>query len=301
MRKEKRTNKYIMKANSENKITPAEFNKMSSEEKIMKMASGFVPPSGKTKDEAMDLLLNKMEQSSPTKTFSLKRFLQAAAAIVILLLLVYSANLYFSKETVKTQFAEQTEINLPDGTQVTLNAGSKLVWNDKKFTKKRELTLSGEAYFDVKKGDEFVIKTKNGTVEILGTQLNIFSRENNFWVSCISGKVRVSTNNQQQIITPGEWVELSDNGLIKSNSETINNTISWKNGLFHFEDTPLHTIFDELERQFNVSIKLEGDASRLATIDFTNENLNEALDIVCIPMELNYEIRNNKITISEQK
>ena len=68
-----------------------------------------------------------------------------------------------------------------------------------------------------------------------------------------------------------------------------------------FEDTPLNTIFDELERQFNVSIKIEGDASRLATIDFSNENLNEALDVVCIPMELNYEIKNNKkITISEK-
>lgn len=291
-----------MKEESKNiNITPEEFNKMSSEEKIMKVASSLAPPSGKSENEALNLFLNKIEQSSPTKSFQFKRFFQAAAAIVILLLSVYSINSYLSNKTVKTQFAEQKEINLPDGTEVTLNAGSKLVWNDKKFTKKRQLILKGEAYFDVKKGDEFIIKTKNGSVEILGTQLNIFSRENNFWVSCMSGKVRVSANNQQQIITPGELVELTDGGLIKSSSETINTTTSWKDGIFHFEDTPLNTIFDELERQFNVSIKIEGDASRLATIDFSNENLNEALDVVCIPMELNYEIKNNKkITISEK-
>lgn len=290
-----------MQYNSENNITPTEFNKMSSEEKIMKMASGLIPPSGKPENEALELLLNKMEQSSPTKAFRLKRFFQAAAAIVIILLSVYSANSYLSKEIVKTKFAEQTDIKLPDGTQVALNADSKLVWNDKRFNQKRQLTLKGEAFFDVKKGDKFIIKTKNGTVEILGTQLNVFSRNNNFWVSCISGKVRVLANNEQHIITPGEFVKLTTKGLQKSNSETIENTISWKDGIFHFEDTPLHAIFSELERQFNVSIKIEGDASRLATIDFSNKNLNEALDIVCIPMELNYEFNNKKIIISEKK
>lgn len=291
-----------MAKESKNRITPNEFQKLSSEKKIMKMASGFVPPTGKTKDEALELLLNKMEHSSPTKTLRLKRVFRAAAAIVILLLVVYSANTYLSKETVKTKYAEQTEINLPDGTNVKLNADSKLDWNNKNFTIKRELTLQGEAYFDVKKGDEFIIKTKNGTVEILGTQLNVFSRRNSFWVSCMSGKVKVSINNQQQIITPGELVKLTSNGLEKSFSETIGNTISWKDGIFHFEDTPLSIIFAELERQFNVSIKIDGDTKRLATVDFSNENLNEALDVVCIPMELRYEIKNKKkIIVSEKK
>lgn len=287
-----------MKTDSENKITPEEFNKMSSEEKIMEVASGLKPPAGKPEDEVLDSLLNKIEQSSPTKSFQLKRFFQAAAAI-ILLLSIYSVHSYLTTDIIKTKFAEQTLVVLPDGTEVKLNADSKLVWNDKKFTKKRQLTLKGEAYFDVKKGDEFIIKTKNGNIEILGTQLNIYSRGNNFWVSCISGKVRVSANNQQQIISPSEMVELTNRGLIKSSSKTIDNTTSWKDGIFHFEDTPLNTIFDELERQFNVSIKFEGDDSRLATLDFSNKNINEALDVVCIPMELNYEIRNNKkITIS---
>lgn len=280
---------------------PNELNKMNSEEKIMKMASGLVPPSGKPESEVLGLLLDKIELSSPTKTFSLKRFFQAAAAIIIILLSVYSVNTYFINESEITRLAEKSKITLPDETKVTLNADSKLVWNDKKFIKKRQLTLQGEAYFDVKKGDKFIIKTKNGTVEILGTQLNIFSRENIFWVSCISGKIRISANNQQQIITRGELVKLTTKGLIKSISKTIENTTSWKDGMFHFEETPLNTIFDELERQFDVSIKIEGDANRLATIDFSNKNLKEALDVVCIPMELNYEIKNNKkITISEK-
>lgn len=292
-----------MKNDSKNRsITPKEFKKMNTEEKIMKMASSLVPPAGKPKNEVLGSLLNKTEQSFPSKTFQLKRFSQAVAAIVIILLSVYSINNFISKEKESTKFAEQSKITLPDGTEVILNAGSKLVWNNKKFSKKRQLTLKGEAYFDVKKGDKFIIKTKNGTVEILGTQLNIFSRKNKFWVSCISGKVKVSANNQQQIINSGELAELTPTGLIKSNSRAINNTISWKEGIFHFEDTPLVTIFDEMERQFDVSIKFEGSFNRLATVDFSNKKLSEALDVVCIPMELNYEIKNKKeITIYEKE
>lgn len=290
-----------MKTNSENNITSNEFNIMSSEEKIMKLASGLVPPNGKAESNILNSILDKKEKSPPTRTLNIKRVFQAAAAVVIFALAIFSINTYLVNESVSTKFAVQSKITLPDGTDVTLNAGSKLVWNDKNFTKKRQLTLQGEAYFDVKKGDRFIIKTKRGTVEILGTQLNVFSRGNNFWVSCISGKVRVFANNQQQTITHGELAELTTNGLIKSISKTIDNTISWKDGIFHFEDTPLNTIFAELERQFDVSIKLEGDASRLATVYFSNKNLNEALEIICIPMELNYEIRNKKkVTISEK-
>lgn len=283
-----------MKDESKNKFTPAEFNKMSSEEKILKMANGLIPPSGKPESEVLDSLLNKIEQSSSTKSFQLKRFFQAAAAIVILLLSIYSVNYYFSNKIVKTQFAEQAEITLPDGTEVTLNAGSKLAWNDKKFTKKRQLTLNGEAYFNVKKGDEFIIKTNLGRVEILGTQLNVFSRDNTFWVSCVSGKVRVLANSKQQIILPGDIVELTANGLIKTNKNDIEQTISWKQGVFYFEDKPLISIFAELERQFDVSIQYEKLEDRLITVSFSNNKLSEALDIVCIPMGLNYEVDNNQ-------
>ncbi len=287
--------KTKMKDDSKNiNITPNEFKKMSSEEKILRFASDLIPPAGKPEDEVLDSLLNKIEQSSRTKTFKLKRFVQAAAAVVILLLSIYSVNSYLSNKTVKTQFAEQTKVTLPDGTEVTLNADSKIIWNSRHFAKKRLLTLNGEAYFNVKKGDEFIIKTKLGKVEILGTQLNVFSRNNTFWVSCISGKVRVTANNEQQIILPGDIAQLTPNGLIKTSKNNIEQTTSWKQGVFYFEDVPLISIFAEIERQFNVSIEYEKLEKRLITVSFSNKKLSETLDIVCIPMGLNYEVDNNQ-------
>jgi len=291
-----------MKNDSKNKnFSSEEFNKMSSEEKILKIAEGLTPPPGIAENVALNSVLNRIEQSEPSKTFQIKRVFQAAAAVIVLLLSVYTLSSVFSKETISTKFAQQTEISLPDSSHVMLNAFSKIIWSRKHFAKKRLIALNGEAYFDVKKGSEFVIDTKNGTVEILGTQLNVFSRNDEFWVSCISGKVRVTSDNQQQTIIQGEMAELTSKGLIKTSKKHIEQTVSWTNGEFYFEDKPLVSIFAELERQFDVSINFENQEKRLITVGFSNKNLIEALDIVCIPMGLNYEVqKNQKIRIYQK-
>jgi ferric-dicitrate binding protein FerR (iron transport regulator) len=193
-------------------------------------------------------------------------------------------------------------VTLPDGSQVSLNAGSKLAWNEKKFNKNRLVTLSGEAYFEIEKGGEFIIKTENGTVEILGTKLNVFSREKEFWVSCLTGKVGVEAGNTSQVILPGEMVKLTSNGLEKTALNNVNQTAAWQEGIFYFDDKPLVSIFAEIERQFDVSIQFKGDANRSITASFTNKKLEEALDVVCIPMGLKYEVsKNNQVTISDNR
>jgi ferric-dicitrate binding protein FerR (iron transport regulator) len=191
---------------------------------------------------------------------------------------------------------------MPDGSLVSLNSGSKLVWNEKKFNRNRLVTLSGEAYFEIEKGGEFIIQTENGTVEILGTKLNVFSREKEFWVSCLTGKVGVETENSNQILLPGEIVELTSQGLEKRVLTEVNQTAAWKEGMFYFEDKPLVSIFAEIERQFDVSIQFEGDVNRSITVSFTNNKLEEVLDVVCIPMGLKYEVaKNNKVRIFENR
>ena len=284
-----------------NKITHEEFKKMSSEDKILNVAGGFVPPKGRPQEDILNELLDKMEEDTPTRTLPILHYLKVAAAVAIILLTVRVVPGLLFAQQVRTANAEQQEITLPDGSEVILNSASKLKWNKRNFTDKRYLTLTGEAFFDVQKGNEFVIETKNGEVEILGTQLNVFSRDNEFWVSCLRGKVRVHHKDKEEIITPGEMVRLDVDELQKTTSETIENTASWKEGILHFEETKLSTIFAELERQFDVTIFFDGNEERKATIDFSNSDLQEALDVVCIPMELKYEVDNDKITISEKK
>ena len=79
---------------------------------------------------------------------------------------------------------------LPDGSTVTLNANATLSY-DKDFSAKRDISLSGEAFFEVKRGSTFTVKTTLGNVEVLGTSFNVIVEEKNFEVICKSGKVLV--------------------------------------------------------------------------------------------------------------
>ena len=287
---------------SKRQITATEFRNMNQEEKIMKMAEGLTVPKGRDENLVLEAIFSQTEKPAVTKTIQFRRYFQAAAAVLLLLIGIYSVSVIYSNQRMSTGFGNQTQITLPDGSLVSLNSGSKLVWNEKKFNRKRLVTLSGEAYFEIEKGGEFIIQTENGTVEILGTKLNVFTREKEFWVSCLTGKVGVETENSNQILLPGEIVELTSQGLEKRVLTEVNQTAAWKEGMFYFEDKPLVSIFAEIERQFDVSIQFEGDVNRSITVSFTNNKLEEVLDVVCIPMGLKYEVaKNNKVRIFENR
>ena len=281
-------------------ITSAEFRSLDTEGKIMKVAEGFTPPPGKDQDMVLNTILAPGGKRENKRILSLRLFLQAVAACAILLVGIYSVSKVFSEEKIKTGFGSQANLTLPDGSIVTLNSDSKLNWNDRKFNSKRSIMLSGEAFFDVKKGGEFNIKTKNGNVRILGTQLNVYSRDKEFRVSCISGKVGVSNESSEVILLPGEVAELTLSGIEKKAVNNVSQTIAWKEGLFYFEDQLLVSIFAELKRQFGVSVDYKGDLKRKITVSFSNKDLEEALDVICSPMGLKYEIeKNNTIKIFE--
>ena len=278
----------------------SEFRSLDMESKIMRMAEGFDVPPGKDQNLVLEAIFANTENKPAGKIITLPRMLQAIAAVFLLLVGIYSVSVLYSTEKVKTGYGSQTSLTLPDGSQVSLNAGSKISWNDRNFTDNRQVKIEGEVYFDVQKGLPFSIKTSNGTVRILGTQLNVFSRENEFQVSCITGKVAVSAKNSEIILNPGEKAELTVSGLAKTSLSAISQTVSWKEGVFYFEDKPLVSIFDEIERQFNVTVQFNGDTKRSITVSFTNKKLEEALDVVCIPMGLKYEVDNkNKVRITE--
>lgn len=281
-------------------ISAAEFNSLNTDEKIMRMSSDLSIPAGKNQQQVLEAILSGTSRKTQPNTIKLTRYFMAVAAVMLLLIGFYSVSLVFSNEKIKTGFASQTTVKLPDGTLITLNAGSKLAWSERRFDKERTVTVDGEAFFDVKKGSRFTIKTHNGNVTILGTQLNVFSRENDFRVSCITGKVGVSSGSSEVVLLPGEKAGLTNSGLQKTTSAHIEQTAAWKEGIFYFEDQPLVSIFGEIERQFNVSVKYKGNPGRLITVSFTNRKLEEALDVVCIPMGLKYELdKNNNINITE--
>jgi transmembrane sensor len=255
-------------------------------------------PQKRSKQEALELLRTKMNQTSARKqTVNLRIYLSAAASIALIALLT-TVYFYFTPNQIVAARGEHVEYALPDGSNVTVNADSKIAYSKSKFKGDRTLSLEGEAFFSVQKGKPFVVRTKLGNVEVLGTTLNVFARGKEFNVSCLTGKVRVSVNGSSETILPGETVELISGVLKKTTNIPTDELASWRNGQFHFDNMPLISIFDEIERQFNVRITTKGIENRFYTGTFSNKNLAEVLETVCSPMNLDYEIKNgSKITV----
>jgi transmembrane sensor len=277
-----------------------EFRKMETREKVLRYSAGLEVPAGKSEDELLEKLLNSIH-TSPGKTRNLQKNWLWAAAVIPLFALIYAGFMYFGPSKVHTEFAESRSVILPDHSEVVLNADSKITYSKRNFNKVRSIRLSGEAFLKVQKGTDFKIHTPSGTIDILGTELNIFSRDSLFIVTCISGKVRVNSHDQTVIIEPGEKAELKGGSLFRKSIPDTKKVISWKEGEFYFEDSRVVYIFDEIERQFGVSIESKGLDERFFTGSFSNKNLNEALNVICIPMNLKYEIKErNKIIITSK-
>jgi len=251
-------------------------------------------PEGKTTTQAWDEVQAKItrgETSSarPVIRFSWRPLLSvAAAAAIIVGLIVLWPNQ--SLRQVAAQAGARQIVSLPDQSQVDLNAGSTISFSDP-WQSEREVKLEGQAFFEVMKGGRFNVVTPNGVVEVLGTSFDVFARDHRFVVECRTGKVKVTSNRQEVDILPGYRAEIIDGQLTVSEFDLIRG--DWRSGEFHFEQAPLEDVFEEIKRQFNVQITLPDVSKRFYTGRFSSKNFEEALQLICLPMGLKYDIRDN--------
>ena len=223
-----------------------------------------------------------------------------AAAIAIFFLIFPS----FPSETqLRSPNGEHLAFVLPDSSSIELNAASSLRFSERGFSKNREVYLDGEAFFEVEKGDNFLVKTELGSVRVLGTSFNVYEREGNFEVQCLTGKVEVSNQDQSEkvILTPGEVVSLDKEGKLSKQTSEIPTFATWREYKFTYEQTPLIEVLEEIKRQFNVEIDFRGkDLYEEYNGSFEGKNLNKALTDVLDVLFLTYEIKGNTVIIREE-
>ena len=217
-----------------------------------------------------------------------------AASFVLLLTVFWPSNDLLN---IQTQLGEFTEHTLPDNSTVSINAKSNLTYNSNNFKGNRQLQLDGEAFFDVEKGSSFKVNTALGSVEVLGTSFNVFSRDSNFKVVCETGKVRVSSSSSDEVILePGESCSLIDNKLVKAKRNFSSN--SWTKGVFRFDDNPLKNVISELERQYAITVEASGiNTEEKYTGFFEKGNLDNALQSVFTTLGINYEKRSGNVIL----
>ena len=219
--------------------------------------------------------------------------LSIAASILVVLGCYFAFN--FEEITYKTSYAEQKTINLPDGSEVVLNAKSVINFNEKDWRNNRTILLKGEAFFKVKKGSTFSVQTSNGLVRVLGTQFNVKDTDTFFEVVCYEGKVSVTNNKKEYVLSPGNAIRKVD-GKDSEKHNKENSLPSWLNGESSFVSVPLKYVILELEKQYNIEIDAHRiDDSIIFTGSFSNKDLKLALVSVFKTMDIHYVREKNGV------
>lgn len=237
---------------------------------------------------------NPSKKKTKIRNLNFKVLYRVAAVLLILLTTAYF--LFFNTITsFETQIAQTKAVSLPDHSQVILNAASKLSYNPKKWADKRDLTLEGEAFFKVKKGQTFSVHTNSGVVKVLGTQFNVKERKNYFEVKCYQGLVSVTYGPTHVKLPPGKTFRVL-NGKIETVEDFSAQNPSWLQQESSFDKIPLDQVIAELERQYDIKIQVRGvDTSKLFTGSFTHTNEQIALQAVTIPLKLSYKLQGKTI------
>jgi len=242
-------------------------------------------------------------------------FFTKAAAILILPLLAYSAYLTFKApgkrhtesakviwQTVKTTTGTQTDFILPDGSHVWLNSGSVLEYPVAFAHDKRQVKLTGEAFFDVKKDPlhPFIVNAGKLNIEVKGTRFNVcnYLNESNSEITLESGSVRLFAGSYTDdktlaLIKPGERALLSNsNDKLSVSKVDVEKHTSWKEGQLIFRDDKMDEVVLKLNRKFNVDIILQDPEIKeyIYTATFEDESLAQILGLLKISAPVNYVV-----------
>jgi transmembrane sensor len=195
---------------------------------------------------------------------------------------------------ISTRLAEHQITYLPDSTQITLNAATTVRYQARRWKQNREVALEGEAFFDVRKGSSFTVKTRLGDVTVLGTRFNVRLRAGRFEVTCYEGKVSVRAGQEEQVLEPGMKFLIKNNQAFIESGE-VGQGPSWLNQESAFESAPLGEVLEELERQYGISVSTRNvDTTKLFSGRFSHEDLNVALESIAFPMHLTFKISPNR-------
>lgn len=243
--------------------------------------------------------IQQKQQTSAPKVRKLRTSWLYSAAAVVLLVISFSYLYLNADTTFETSFGEQTTVSLPDGSEVMLNAKTTISFNESSWDSDRTVSLDGEAYFKVQKGEKFTVTTNSGTVEVLGTEFNVHAHDNTaiFEVKCHEGKVQVTTKAQQkEILTQGKAFAFIQGKLTSWDFNL--NTPTWRDGESDFREMPLKHVIEALQHQYNVQFDIENiDTTQRFTGTFSHKNLKLALRTVFDPMEISYTFKGEKAVI----
>ena len=209
-----------------------------------------------------------------------------AAAIVLIALATF---LILQPREVKmlemTASISPTTVTLEDGTEVWLKEGSTLTYPEAFSSDTRQVSLVGEAFFEVTHNPDqpFIVSAGDTKTEVLGTSFNLKNGEGELLeLILITGKVRFVKGNQQALLTPGQKIKVSDDGMVLKSINNQTNFMSWKTRKLIFENTPMEEVLGDISKLYGVVLEIMDKDFLGCTITttFENETLEQVLDTI---------------------
>lgn len=264
-------------------------------------------------------------EKTSKKSANLKLFYYAAAAIILVLFGLFFYNNLFNKYNprigdnflasnhvkIETSIGEIREIKLPDGTKVRLGAASSLSYS-RTFddVKHRNVTLNGEAYFDVARDTsrKFTVKTKFQKIEVLGTRFLVegYGDDEKVKTSLFSGKIKIKPNSAKDVVlSPGQQ-SLVTSFAVRIN--TMSNSLSPSDrpslDYINFEKETIDQVMKKLSRWYNIKVRYDGPigTSKISGSISTDVTLPEVVEILSLLFpDDSIKLKDSLIVIKNQK
>jgi transmembrane sensor len=210
-------------------------------------------------------------------------------------------------QSITTSKLDKTEINLPDGSKVFLNGGSKIIYPDKFIEDNREIRLTGEAFFSVVKDKRpFIITTDNARIKVLGTKFDVWSRENKTRVVVQEGLVNVAQKRKfgNPVLLKKNQLTCVSNGSEPTKPKEVDSKefLSWMENTLLFNQTSFGEVVKELERFYDIKISVKDERIKNYSLTgkFKRENIESTLSMICLAMDLDYSKQQDGFIIKQK-
>ena len=198
----------------------------------------------------------------------------------------------------------QYNLTLVDGSRVWLNAASSLKFPRQFEARRREVMLTGEAYFEVTSNQQapFIVKSGEVQVQVMGTHFNVkaYPNDNKITTTLLEGAVKLVSVKNSVVLEPGKEGIYEDNQFVVNKAD-MEGSIAWKNGLFLFNKCDLNTIMQQFERWYDISVVYEGAIPANRFVGEFKRELSLAASLKILELSgVRFTLVGKQITVLEQ-
>lgn len=266
----------------------------------------------------VDLAWKKTNEINQRKKVIRKRltnlcYTLSGVAASILLFITLSVVGVFEKESesvvrMATNNGSRSEIVLPDGSTVKLNAGSEICYSYNKEKQVREVRFQGEGFFDIAKSNiPLVVTMPNGLqVKVLGTSFNLsaYAEDPTVRASLVEGSIELNHSTGQLILRPGEMAVYDKKTTdLKLQSGILSHTYGWLDNKLYMDNMSLSEVCKYMERWYDVSVSVPREIG--VKIHYSGvlkeESIMDVMEALSNLSAISYQVKGRNISITTSK